>query len=89
MPACELCKRMDSRELTEWIAFTRYWRALPDEWQQTGLIVSSLLAPYSKDTVPKPSDFNPVEKPPQHESQDLTALTQLRRALGLDDMPDG
>lgn len=82
MTAGELCTRMDSRELTEWAAFTRYFRALPDEWEQTGLLVSSLLAPYSKDKVPKPSDFIPLERPPNHPQQDLDALMRLREELG-------
>jgi len=82
MTVRELCSRMDSQELTEWLAFTRYYKALPDEWQQAGLIVSSLLAPYSKDRVPSPADFMPLEKPPNHPQQDLDALMELRRQLG-------
>ena len=82
MTARELCERMDSRELTEWMAMTRYFRALPDEWEQTGLIVSSILAPYSKDKTPKPSDFMPLDRPPNHAEQDIAALLKLREALG-------
>lgn len=82
MTVRELSERMDSQELTEWAAFTRYFRALPDEWEQTGLVVSSLLAPYSKDKVPKPSDFIPLERPPNHQDQDMAALLKLREALG-------
>jgi hypothetical protein len=82
MTARELCERMDSAELTEWIAYTRYFVALPDSWDQTGLIVASLLAPYAKEgEVPKASDFNPVRTPPQHESQDHDALLRLKAAL--------
>jgi len=83
MTVGELCSRMDSRELTEWIAYTRYYSALPDSWEQTGLVVSSLLAPYAKEgKVPKVSDFVPTLKPPQHESQDLAELMKLKAALG-------
>jgi len=83
MTVRELCERMDSRELTEWIAYTRYFSALPDPWEQTGLVVSSLLAPYAKEgKVPQVSDFVPTVKPPQHESQDLEALMKLKAALG-------
>lgn len=82
MTVRELSERMDSQELTEWAAYTRYFRALPDEWEQTGLVVSSLLAPYSKDKVPKPSDFIPLERPPNHQDQDMAALLKLREALG-------
>lgn len=82
MTVRELCSRMDSQELTEWMAFTRYYHALPDEWEQTGLIVSSLLAPYSKDRVPKPADFIPLERPPQHHEQDYAELMKLKAAFG-------
>lgn len=61
---------------------TRYYQPLPNEWEQTGLIVSSLLAPYSRDKVPKPSDFMPIERPPNHHEQDMSALLKLRAALG-------
>lgn len=82
----ELCERMTSREFSEHIAYARWFAALPDEWQQTSLLVASLLAPHSdKHNRPKPSDFNPIDKPPQHESQDLAALMQLRQAFGLGD----
>jgi hypothetical protein len=83
MTVRELCLRMDSQELTEWIAYTRYYSALPDPWEQTGLIVSSLLAPYAREgQVPKTSDFVPTLKPPQHESQDRAALLKLKAELG-------
>ena len=83
MTVRELCLRMDSQELTEWIAYTRYYSALPDPWEQTGLIVSSLLAPYAKEgQVPKTQDFVPTLTPPQHESQDRDALLKLKAALG-------
>ena len=76
MTVGELCRRMDSRELSEWMAYTRYYEALPDAWQQTGLIVSAVLAPYSpKGKCPKASDFVPIEKPPQHATQ-MTAEIQ-------------
>ena len=82
----ELCQRMTSREFAEHIAYARWYAALPDSWQQTSLLVASLLAPYSeKGKRPKPSDFNPIDTPPQHESQDLAALMQLRNAFGFTD----
>jgi hypothetical protein len=78
---------MTSEELSEQIAYTRWFAALPDTWRQTGLVVSALLAPHChKNRIPKPEDFVPVEKPPQHESQDLAALKELRRAFGHRDL---
>lgn len=83
----ELCRRMTSAELSEHIAYTRWFAALPDPWQQTSLLAAALLAPHcEKGKRPKPADFNPVDKPPQHESQDFAALMNLRRAFGLGDL---
>jgi hypothetical protein len=83
MTVGELSTRMDSRELTEWIAYTRYFEALPDQWEQTGLVVASLLAPYAKEgRSPKARDFVPLTTPPQHESQDREAIYKLKAALG-------
>lgn len=82
MTVAELCQRMDSRELSEWMAYTRYFQALPDPWAQTGLLASVTLAPHSGDKTPKPKAFIPVENPPQHESQDYAALMKLKAELG-------
>jgi hypothetical protein len=82
MTVGELSRRMDSRELTEWIAFTRYFQALPDPWEQTALVVSSLVAPYAREgEPPRPRDFNPIVTPPRHESQDREAILRLREEL--------
>lgn len=86
----ELCQRMTSVELSEHIAYTRWFAALPDSWRETGLLAAVLLAPHmEKGKRPKPDDFVPVEKPPQHPSQDMAALLELRRALGMGDLTDG
>ena len=70
MTVGEIERRMTSRELGEWMAFTRYYQALPDSWAETGLLTSAILAPYSeKGKAPKASDFNPIEEPPQHAVQ--------------------
>ena len=83
---------MTSAELSEHIAYTRWFSALPDSWRQNGLVVAALLAPHcEKGKRPKPDDFVPVERPPQHESQDMASLMELRQAFGLGDLelPDG
>ena len=83
MTVRELCTRMDSQELSEWIAYTRYFQALPDSWAETSLLVSTVMAPHCKpENVPKPTQFIPVAKPPHHESQDLAVLMKLKAALG-------
>lgn len=85
MTVGEIERRMSSRELAEWLAYTRYFQAIPDSWAETGLIVSSVLAPYSeRGKTPKASDFNPIEKPPQHQQQAVDVLKQLRQELGFD-----
>lgn len=83
MTVRELCTRMDSRELTEWMAYTRYFFALPDPWAQTSLIVAAGMAPHCKpENVPKPTKFVPIDKPPNHQSQDLAELMRLKAELG-------
>lgn len=86
MTVGELERRMDSRELSEWIAYTRYFEALPDSWRETGLTVAALLAPYSKKgSAPKADDFVPIETPPQHPEQIRQELQNLAKRLGLAD----
>jgi hypothetical protein len=82
MTVGEIERRMSCRELAEWMAYTRYYEAIPNHWQQTGLIVSAMLAPYSgKGKAPSPSDFVPIEKPPQHTNQIIDVLQQLKANL--------
>ena len=83
MTVGELSTRMDSRELAEWMAYTRYFQALPDPWRQTGLEVSAMLAPHSpRGRAPSADDFVPIEKPPQHTDQMIDQLRALKSALG-------
>lgn len=83
MTVGELSARMTSQELTEWIAYTRYFEALPDSWAETGLLTSAILAPYApKGKAPKADDFVPIEKPPQHPDQMASELKKLLGALG-------
>lgn len=86
MTVAELERRMSSQELGEWIAYTRYFQAIPDPWAETGLVVSAILSPYcEKGTAPKASDFNPIDTPPQHNDQAREVLLDLRKQLGFDD----
>lgn len=83
MTVRELSCRMDSAELAEWMAYVRYFQAMPDPWRQTGLLVSAVLAPHSaKGKAPSASDFIPIEKPPQHTDQMLDQIRMLQQALG-------
>ena len=85
MTVGEIERRMSSRELGEWLAYTRYYQALPDSWAETGLLTSAILAPYSeKGKAPKASDFIPIEEPPQHQVQARDVILDLRRQLGFE-----
>lgn len=81
----KICTDMSSRELSEWIAVHRYFMPLADPWRQTGMLATAMLAPYSpKGRTPKPEDFVPVERPPQHALQMEEQLRALARAMGVE-----
>lgn len=80
MTVGELERRMTAQEFAEWLAYTRYFEAIPDSWRETGLIASAVLAPYSaKGKAPKADDFVPIEKPPQHRDQMVDQIKQLQQ----------
>jgi hypothetical protein len=82
MTVGEIERRMSAVEFAEWLAYTRYFEALPDSWRETGLLASAVLAPYSaKGRTPKADDFVPIEKPPQHQDQMIDQLRQLKQDL--------
>lgn len=82
MTVGELERRMDSHELTEWLAFARYYQPLDNSWAQAGLLASVSLAPHSRrGNCPTPEDFIPVEKPPQHKTQIFSVLEQMKQDL--------
>jgi hypothetical protein len=72
---------MDSREFSQWIAFTRWFRPLDNPWHQTGMMVSAVLAPYSKQT-PDPEAFIPIEdRAPKHPSQIRDTIRRMAEDL--------
>ena len=82
MTVRELEDRMDSVELSEWLAFARYFQPLDNSWAQCGMLASAVLAPHvRKGQTPKPRDFIPLEKPPQHKTQMIDVLVQMKRDL--------
>ena len=87
MTVRELGKRMDSRELTEWMAFEQYYHGtLGDEWRQTGMLAAAVIAPHcGRGKTPKPEDFIPIDKHrPQHPTQIRETLRQLAKDLETD-----
>jgi hypothetical protein len=73
--------RMSSREFSTWLAYSRWFRPLDDSWMQTGMILTGVLAPYSKQP-PNPEDFVPVESnAPQHPTQILKKLKDFAKQL--------
>ena len=80
MTVGELERRMSAVEFAEWLAYTRYFEALPDSWRETGLLASAVLAPYSaRGKAPRAEDFVPIEKPPQHQQQMVDQVKQLQQ----------
>jgi hypothetical protein len=83
MTVKQLMRDMDSRELSEWMAYHRFYSPLPDTWRETGLLASAALAPYCpRGKTPKAEDFVPIEKAPQHDLQLLEQLEGLKQAMG-------
>lgn len=83
MTVGELERRMSSREFAEWVAYTRYFEAIPDPWKQTGLQLSAMLAPHcERGKVPKPDTWVPLDKAPQHSQQINDELDKLLKLVG-------
>jgi hypothetical protein len=85
MTVGELGERMDSSELTEWIAFCKYHEPFGDEWRQVGMLISAILAPHcKKGSVPPPQAFMPIEELPQQPyeiAQEMAKLADIVNAL--------
>lgn len=77
----QICRDMDSRELSEWIAVDRYFMRLPDPWQQTGVIAASAIAPYAQGRPPQPSAIAGLAVPPKHPLQVRDAVAKLHADL--------
>jgi hypothetical protein len=73
---------MSAREFAYWQSYHRYYEPVGGEWDRAGLVVSASLAPYCpRGSTPKPKDFIPVLKPPQHRVQMMEELQRLEAAL--------
>lgn len=82
MTLAELFDRMGSREFAYWQAYHRFFEPVGGEWEQTGLLAASSLAPYcDRHNTPKPADFVPVKTPPQHQIQIDAVLRKIKDDL--------
>lgn len=80
----ELCRRMDSREFTRWLAYHLYYEPIGGHWEQTGTLAAAMLAPYTpRGRKIEPEDFIPKhKKAPQHQTQISDVLKQMAQDLG-------
>ena len=82
MTVAELCERMSSDELTEWLVMHRYYQAIPDPNRSMALLTTAVIAQYAgRGKVPHPSKFMGIDIPPKHEIQDREALESLKRDM--------
>lgn len=73
---------MDSREFSQWIAWSRWFSPLEDSWDQTGMVIWAALAPHMKNP-PEPGQFIPVENnAPKHPTQIRATLQRMAADLG-------
>ena len=83
MTVKELEARMDSNELSEWMAMHRYYHAIPDLNRSLALLTSAVIAGYARrGNVPPPSRFMGLEPPPRHPIQDREQVESLAREFG-------
>ncbi|SIO60131.1 hypothetical protein SAMN05444166_6278 [Singulisphaera sp. GP187] len=80
MPVRELLSRIDSHELSEWLAYDRL-DPLPDSYWQAGLISSTIANVFGKGKALTPEDFIPRRQKPKSETQSAAAGLFALRAL--------
>lgn len=85
MTVGELERRLDSNELTEWIAYDRFYEPIGEEWLQTCLLTSAVLSTVAGKKAPKPAELMPVEKPPMHKTQIEDELRKMFADLNAND----
>lgn len=78
MTLAELFVRMDSREFSEWKAFSRYFEPFGDEWRQTALIMLAALTPYlKKDAKVDVRSFMPIADIPQTQEELAAEISKM------------
>lgn len=78
----QICEEMDSRELTEWIIYDRYFEPLGNQWRQSALMAAASVAPYCKGRPPTVEELMPIDPhAPQHHTQITATLKRLQADL--------
>ena len=78
----DILTKMSSREFSYWREYDKYYEPIGGEWDRAGLMAAASLAPYCpRGRTPKPKDFIPTLKPPQHPIQIQGQLELLKRDL--------
>jgi hypothetical protein len=75
----QLAESMDVAELRKWMAFHRYFDPLGQEYFQTCLIASAVVAPYTKGSPPDPRKLMPVMQAPMTAEEIGSELAKLKR----------
>lgn len=83
MTVKEMLSRMDSEELSEWIAFDQRW-PLPDPWWQTARICLTIMgASGNYKHLPKEQNLIPAAvRPEQNQDQIIAELMKLQKPQG-------
>lgn len=73
---------MSGEEFGYWMAYSRYFQPLDNQWLQAGIVASASLLPYSRrGNAPQPSSFVPIDKAPQHSTQINETLARIKADL--------
>lgn len=85
MTVRELGERMDSEELSEWMAYHHYYEQIPDINRSLAILTTAVVAGYArKGNVPDPKKFMGMGVAPTHAIQDEETLRMMVEQLGLE-----
>lgn len=85
MTVRELSERMDSEELSEWMAYHYYYEQIPDLNRSIAILTTAVVAGYARrGNVPDPKKFMGMGVAPTHPIQDEEVIIQMAQELGLE-----
>lgn len=89
MTVRELGQRMDSDELSEWMAYHYYYEQIPDLNRSLAILTTAVVAGYArKGNVPDPKKFMGMGVAPTHSIQDEEVIRMMAEQLGLEENVD-